>query len=417
MKRIINLLFISAFLIISCNTEDETLTTNDVNAENEYFVTLDSALQIANDFFYKLHNEDSSDTRLSIKRIVSNVTLLDVLGTKTRSSLSNIGGQVYLINYSNNNGFAIISADKRLRPIYAISDEGQLNLSDTIRNIPIKMFFDKLSIDVANSLIESRNVPYVIHYDSCSYNVVASQAEPVLSRKVREWHQEYPYNNYCPVLSDGSHADVGCGAIACGMVCSHFQWPPKIVNRRLLWSGIRRGASIDDVAFFLRQLGIPENLDMEYTDVGSGSDFPNIIRTFQNLGYERPNNPQNFNESKVRSILDNAQDRTKGEGIVIVYGENTNNPTAHIWVIDGYARNVYKYKQEELYSPKNTTLFHCVWGWNCNNGYFYWGNSKTLGGTTEVFDIDDNHSVLGDTDTHWYGNLKYISKFVAIRNY
>ncbi|MDE5663811.1 MAG: Spi family protease inhibitor [Muribaculaceae bacterium] len=53
-----------------------------------------------------------------------------VTQSKTRSGASDT--LLYVVNYADNSGYALLGADKRVRPVYAFSPTGQLNLNDTV---------------------------------------------------------------------------------------------------------------------------------------------------------------------------------------------------------------------------------------------------------------------------------------------
>lgn len=81
---------------------------------------------------------------------------------------------------------------------------------------------------------------------------------------------------------------------------------------------------------------------------------------------------------------------------------------AHIWVIDGYAKNPVdvdgtKWKQ---------ILYHCVWGYNngLNNGYFYFNEKGQLGGIAGYFNVEDTGGNK-DVIPSWYKGLLYMTKF------
>lgn len=61
-----------------------------------------------------------------------------------------------------------------------------------------------------------------------------TQAGPLLTTL---WHQEEPYNNFCP-MGDGGRCIVGCVATAAAQVMRYHEWPPSGKGERTyLWGG------------------------------------------------------------------------------------------------------------------------------------------------------------------------------------
>lgn len=126
------------------------------------------------------------------------------------------------------------------------------------------------------------------------------------------------------------------------------------------------------------------------------------------IGYYDPNLIADFSEENIIDCLERSDITTpEGDGgPVMVYGENINTHNGHVWVIDGYCKNI-SYKKDKNINRK-TILFHCLWGWDGdNNGYFYLNNGK-LGGAANLFAGGDNERI---DDRYIYSNLKFIANF------
>ena len=62
------------------------------------------------------------------------------------------------------------------------------------------------------------------------------EGEPLLTS---HWHQNAPFNNYCP-MGDGGRCVVGCVATAYAQVMNYHQWPPNGSNMSYYtWGGDR----------------------------------------------------------------------------------------------------------------------------------------------------------------------------------
>lgn len=87
-----------------------------------------------------------------------------------------------------------------------------------------------------------------------------------------------------------------------------------------------------------------------------------------------------------------------------MYGENPVTGVSHIWVIDGYAKEI-----KDGTNTLSNVYYHCVWGQNngLNNGYFYLSSGK-IGGQATLFDCDD--TALPNA-WHTYQKLAYMACF------
>lgn len=137
-KNIFNAVFISLFFF-SCsdNYEKEIMKNAPQTALSSYKVTPEEAQEIILNFMDAM--EDSKQTRsvgeYSSKEI-ANVKAFRRGTFKTRSGYENrnisidLDTLMYVVNFSDNNGFALVAADKRTDPIFAIIDEGNYDFEE-----------------------------------------------------------------------------------------------------------------------------------------------------------------------------------------------------------------------------------------------------------------------------------------------
>lgn len=393
MKKLI--LAIAGTLIIfsSCN-DDENITNSNQNQKNDvYLVTLDEALSRADVFF-----AGTSSTRKTHSRSVKSVQYLNS-DQKTRSLKDDITNTLlYLVNYENDEGFALLSGDKRTRAIYAIADEGELNLADTVFNKGLSAFVDIVNIDLQYA---AANYPTATQYGE-SIIIRKAQVGPLLKWPgPRYWGQGAPYNRYC-FTQNGKQAVVGCTAISIAQIMSWYAWPDHIGDEHINWHTLKKfkGFHHDNALLFAR-LGESDLLNMNYGETLSVAAYANYQRTFTRMGYLNPGSFKNFIESSVRVILDG------GDPVLVTaseYGQNV----GHSWVIDGYARNVVT-EDNTISIDYNTTLFHCIWGWaGRSNGYFYWGNFNGSPIAYDKIGAEDYREI--GYNFNW--NIKYMTNFV-----
>lgn len=116
---------VTLLLILGSCASDEPITPDkrtvqeSAQAFNPHKVPLSHALGYAEQALNLI--EGHTATRSG--RTVESVEYVSNHRTRSADSRSVIDTALYLVNYANDKGFAILAADNRLHPIYAISDE------------------------------------------------------------------------------------------------------------------------------------------------------------------------------------------------------------------------------------------------------------------------------------------------------
>ncbi|MBD5371176.1 MAG: hypothetical protein HDR80_08545 [Bacteroides sp.] len=157
---------------------------------------------------------------------------------------------MYIINFSEG-GFVIVGSNPNGRPLYAFSETGYFNISDTIYSHELKYFIDgaiagayKERLLTTNNTTPSDTIVYKIYRN----------ISPLLPPKVAIWHQRSPYNNACPRVSLTERGSVGCGPLSIGMLMAYYNWPEKIDDVTLNWEGIETGTDNIQIGFLLQKV-------------------------------------------------------------------------------------------------------------------------------------------------------------------
>lgn len=404
MKKHLSLLSLVLGLVLffSCTDDDSQVGNVQRGNMSSFLVSLDSAIAMSNQAIRAI--SETNETRSSqSERQASSVKLVNLASNVATRSQSGkeISSSLYFINYKGNKGFAIVSSDNRLRPLYAISDTGNIVISDTIVNKNLAFFFHGVERDI---VCQSARTPQL---DSVGgkVSVTLPQVRPMIWKAPRLWGQDVPYNTYC-FTKDGKKAQVGCIAVACGIIMTYYSWPTFIDGVHIGWHGFKKYTFDHDVDYVFGKLGEPKQLDMDYGEEGSGASITNVYRTFERMGYSKPDKLKKFSEDAICNLFEKYT--RKGYGPILVYGENVKTGGAHAWVVDGYCKNLSNLENINY----ETDLFHCIWGWKGqNNGYFYLNNG-CMGGLVKIVDGYDK----GTTATNMYSNLSYIATFVKDNN-
>lgn len=366
---------ISLMLLASCASDDPVMTGEFNSKETEggaFSISLKDALDRADLIFAEL---DKGATR-AVSRIPSSVETIH--STATRGSEDEL---FYLINYSDNTGFALMSADSRISdPFYAISEEGSLNLNDTVDNKGLAFFFQN-AINSASNDIQSSGTPYPGGWNPINpplppMTPVIMKFGPLLAESVRSWGQYSPYNMYYDKIN-GQLPPTGCTVTACAMLFSYYKWPQAYNGHYFPWDGMISGSCDDRVARLMKVISDKENLNIQPALSGSSTVEWRVGVLMDNMGYEKVNYYTDFTASV-------ASDAIKGNGNDIesspLYvscsgytlededgdGEEEKFYCGHAWVVDGV---LDYYLTKDMITP--TPYFHCVWGWNgLSNGYY-----------------------------------------------
>lgn len=386
-------LWIAATMVIASCASNEPAPTDSQNktTHDQNLISLEEALQNAEEEFALVFG---SQTR-SGREVVS----AERLTSKTRTSEEDFNG-FYIINYDK--GFAMLSADRRTTPVYAISDEGSLSLADTIDNKGLSWYIN----DFAMNSVHLPDLP--VHPDTTIHKFEPPKpsqktktviCEPMLKSFLAQMHQDNPYNKLCPVINS-VRPKVGSVPLAVGTAMAIHKWPTSFGGYSFNWNSMCNNATHDSWARLFELLGRKENLNASYGVNITIAPASNIVTTLNRMGYKNAAYAK-FNKSTIDNEL------TKKHP-VICGGTRTDNPIDHEWIIDGGYNISYANNIGEGSSYIYRYYYRCVWGNGSNgNGYFLFNsNSDRLGGTS----YDDNENTTGTTTD--YKNLHMVYGFI-----
>jgi len=293
----------------------------------------------------------------------------------------------YLVNYKDEQGFALLSADKRRRPVLALSNIGELHFSDTLHNEGINWYLNEAlpQFDYAAGIPTKPGGP-IIQPDTTVHEInpwindhgKKVYSEPLLAKKgFPKFHQNSPYNKYC-FTSYGNQAVVGCLPLAVGTVMGYYKWPNAYKTYSFNWSAMYSNFSHDSWSRLFERLGSSELLHSIYGESATASGDGWILYTFATMGYKSAK-LKNFSCSDLNAEL------TDGNPVICLGRakvNNTNRDLGHAWIIDG-GYMTWNHMGDTNFYPDGLVeeyFYHCVWGWNgISDGYFLL-EYNTLGG-------------------------------------
>ena len=346
-------------------------------------------------------------------RSVKNVEVFGSAPTRTSSSVDTM---FYIVNYEGNGGFAVVSADRRLEPLYAISDEGNLSLSDTIENYGLNIFFRSIEqeatqygLNIPDSISQiDPSIPVLPVNPGGDDVMVEELIQPMLSPVVRKWGQGTPFNYFCPLGNLNWPYLVGCVALSGTQILSYYEWPNNIGGYYFSWNVVK--TKTDHITYeILARVGAPEYFNINYgynteyggnTGIGSYQTIDIVPKAFYNLGYEKLPDPRVFSINSAITELRNNKP-------MLIFGTlSTDNTRGHAWTIDGLY-HTYGTIIHDSPTPIHTYMFHCSWGFEGRGDGYYLFNTSGMGGTPGHKDSADGE---GGTAFKMM-NLKFFSDF------
>ena len=355
-------IIISAF--VSCTTDVFELDENNNlipktsnNSANK--ITEADALDIAGKIFHKTRSIED----YSIEYVLNDNS------PKTRS-IALPDTLAYILNFGNDNGFAVIATDNRVYPLLAFSESGHFEYEGN-ENDPVYVnFISKISDYISGIGMNNNDIP--IPTDTL-------QLQPMDKKtllKTKNWSQRHPYDKY--VIIEHPGCPVGCVAVAAGQIMANckdefvyhdsiFEFKALIeamdtINYNSTESNYTYDTAVDKIAFFLYLLC--KDLDMQYSPLVSTAYSIDAFNLLKRLGFtvnEETYYSSYFDVEKITQLID-------GNNLIYVDGRAIGNSSdGHAWVVDGYCYN-WEYYYDKPATKK--TLFHCDWGWNESNGYY-----------------------------------------------
>lgn len=374
----------------------------------------------------------------ALKEVQAVINMLDPTtraDKKNRSiaSIHKIGGETtrvdgttednptyYIVNFNNNQGFALCSADYRIGPVLCITDSGHLDNGELPQDPELQMMFANYDIDyrIATGLpiTDSLGNEFIVPQDMAIAAAKAAAVEDPYTGEIPpddvEWEFTNPrllaskgiiipayygtgdpYNRHAPVQNE-QLTKAGQTAIAIAEICYNYSFPRAYGNYGFNWKIIHRHmctdqafgpsypGAYDAIARLIYLINSAPNLAANYGIEETTASAQNVPRTFKNLGYASGGSWQGYNFNSLKDCLfenrpalikgESFQKQNKWAGIVWDTWYTGN----HIWVVDqAITQQCTKIIKKNGVEISRTTVYgeflHCNWGRDGkNNGYF-----------------------------------------------
>lgn len=343
------------------------------------------------------------------------------VGIPTKSE----GGLCYhVFNFEDDNGFAIMSGDRRVTPLLALALDGSLHEGDTIDNPGLAMYLSKLGSYFENTIVRD-SLEFV---DSLSVvfpgegNRVYEDTEMEAGHCQVKWFQTYPYNYLC-YGTDGERIPVGSSTVAMAQLMSIYKYP-----HTLDWDGmieVSTGIRPDGDDSYSKMNTFPEGpitpgvlgpklveiaqlmkMTRDLLEGGNPEDIDKIPSALEDFGYssggelisyEHGGSRENEAIEELKSghyviMVGRESFKVADAGNTVYYNTNTVNTVernSHSWLVHGLLTET-----TTIYEGIRPYVFKCYY-FLCNYG---WGGEADGYYLSDVFDTE-NGPKLPDPET------------------
>jgi len=405
MKKIILFLMLSLFLE-GCNDDVllEYPQNQDALVGESYRVHPSEAVATA---LSAISSVEDAKTRTA-QRKVQNINAVTASNMSTRSQ-NEEDTLLYVVNFQNDEGFAVVSADKRAVPVYAMSDKGHFAINEDSHPALVE-FMESAKRDVLNA--QNLGDPVV----PVTSKRVLVDIKPMLSSYQSQF-------DICDFPLEHCSCTFGYEPLAIEMICSVLKQPLELENYTYNWDLISEGKDEASMLHFLNTIVTEDYLNCWHgaEDSHGGNvcaSEPAIRNTFKKLGFTITENVQHLlpSENDIMehgdSYIPALEYLLKAPILAKGYYHSLTGPSSY-WIIDGvyqyytvapqYMGNLYKYY----------TYYHCVWiNHGACNGYFLPKQGFITG--KPDFRTEEDGDGSNDGYLKWYIDYNYL-QYIGIK--
>lgn len=412
-------LLLCVVCLVSCSNNNLESIDNLFIKENRvksFKVSPEEAKVELSHFIYQLDSTNSKTRNLKeleisdVYPIRNGVHTRTITFENTNDTKTNIDILLYAINFKNNQGFALVAADKRTSPIFALIDDGSFSI-DSLNEDKDEGFLSFLEYAVNMEIEDIKRYQEEVENRSLITNgyTISSHYTPILHTK---WSQQGVYGKYCP------NGISGCVIIATAQILSHYKtighvnwsYNGTMGSSDLHWDRIISdcnnnngmlinsscATSANEVAHLIRYLG--NALGADYNKNSTGAKSSKAVDWFNHWGGLHASPLKKYNESAIFSAIKSGNPvlARGNSGKKKVLGIRVGWKGGHSWVYDGILI--------ASKDGKSHNFVHCNWGWGgYKDGYY---NSKVFNVNSGaiIYDWSDNQS--GGAPNYKY-NLEY----------
>lgn len=332
---------------------------------------------------------------------------------------------LYAINFENDNGYAVMAADYRIKgSLLSYVEEGNTSIQDFYPNNELteemreyyKDFpfyneeLNEYCVAINNNFPNTTTLEY-----ATSWTQDPSEIQELIVTKVKKWqikdsvnaliqtkwHQDDCFKSYTPIVQKGiivgnkKHAPAGCVPVAIAQIITyHKNAKITIKDQEINLKEIEKNVCNkinkiyhgDDnqklmTGYLLRIIG--DLCQSRYTYFFTFTYPTYTIKCFDTFGFIHTRTRKHYSGKGIISML-------QAKNPILLCGVSRHITNGHGWVIDGYKKRMReRYIENHNISTHPTTpvapeeqfLVHCNWGWRGKcDGYYESGIFKLYEG-------------------------------------
>lgn len=357
-------------VFFSCSTEEEVVLKR-ISSDNRSLEDVENIARRSYDVFFGDKTTRGSQQTVGISSVKA------VRSRDTRLGASDT--LLYVVNFEDDKGFALVSASTGTDALLGISDEGNYNPESGTENENFQLFVDR-SLEFVTSPPTGPSTigpfPEVCPTDSFMLKSPFLETIDESSPKIEfKWGQGYPYGMYC------RNGKASCKSVAAAMIIAHYNFP--------YISG--------DCDVSIKHSDAMKHISNNECRCGEEAEriHADIARAIGKLNeYDEKNpdfSPEQFLTGKYYFMMTDPSDTVAYDDLktdrVVFFAYDTED-WSHLWIVDGY-----KVLRFGGIAPKQQVYYHYNWGYDGEcNGYFHPGVLAMKGG----FKYDDVHHQDGN---------------------
>jgi len=366
-------LILFAIILYSCSQNNES----ELNLEQKSnsFINESLANKIANNVLFNTNSESKSTIQKGRK-------IKEVFPVKDEKKEI----LFYIINYEKE-GFLILSADNRVSPVLAYSENNEFrtNLKSYYSGLSDWLLSTKKVIETIKikGLKQSKEIKlewdrflsegYVLNQTES--NPCGEEIEKIGPLLTTEWGQGCGYNSSMPFIEcetesvgiSCGRAVAGCVPLAIAQVMKYHNYPEDYN-----WSYMDDNRGSLSTSNLIGDIHNAFGNRIDYLCFGTAAPSRYVDRVFKNHFNYSSAKRSNYDIATVKQEL-------RLNRPVILSGTETDEEYSHMWVCDGLIRKKICYIDVNgntvVYPYGASLMFHMNWGWDgTENGWFSFQN-------------------------------------------
>lgn len=328
----------------------------------------------------------------------------------------------YVVNFANNNGFVVLSADWRTDQVLAIVERGNLDINNKESYPPqMEVFFGnmKTMLEEQRANAEAEDAIYLetalmkLHIKTKTNTLKVAgdthtqlmyydapevyYTEPLV---LTQWNQVgEPYDIYAELI-DNKRAPMGCTTTAIAQIMSCHKYPTsyhwdELIKIKYPYNNPSYNTEIGHLL-----KAVADGIHVKWGLEGTSAPISRACSYLKSIGYSNGGTEDAYSFSHVQNSIENGSP-------VLMCGDD--GETGHAWVVDRVftkKRIAHFYDWVEGVGPTRfyTTYdypdryIYCNWGWGgSHDGYFFDG----------AFDANKNGEKLSTLKSATSYNYKY----------